>query len=205
MIHHSLEREKLYTAFSKAQGELKNITKDKKAKFAYASMEAILESVLPILSKNGLTFQQYESWEFDRSFLVTEIGHESGQWMCGYTHLIVYESDHNKNGYHNKGTALSYYRRYAAKAMLGISDTETDNDGDDYNPHQVNPPKFIAPEYISKEQLDMIESELDGFIELAIRVKKSYNVTNIMYLLRKDFNTIYNGILKSKKLEYGSK
>jgi len=203
MIHHSLERDKLYTAFSKAQGELKNIYKDKKAKFTYASMEAILESVLPVLSKNGLTFHQYETWDHDKSFLVTEIGHESGQWMAGYTHLIVFESDHNKNGYHNKGTAMSYYRRYGAKAMLGISDTETDNDGDEVPSYSA--PKFIAPEYISKEQHDMIESALEGFIELAERVKKSYGVTNIKYLLRKDFNTIYNGIEHKKKLEYGSK
>ena len=106
-------------AFCKAQSEFLEIPKDcevdtGKFKYTYASLPAILRLVLPILHKNGLYLLQ--SFQSD-GVLNTVIGHVSGDYRSSLmpmpTSLQMKAQDYGKQ--------ITYMRRYALTAMLGIA------------------------------------------------------------------------------------
>lgn len=88
--------------------------------FMYAPFDAILDLLRPVLIKHGLLMTQGT----EGHSLVTRIEHPaSGEWR--ETSMPVNEQHANMQSY---GIELTYRRRYAAIAMLGII-TEDDTDG----------------------------------------------------------------------------
>ena len=71
------------------------------------------------LDKNGLAIWQSITEEGDR--LITRLYHTSGQWMEGYTPLII-----AKNDMQGLGSAYTYARRYGLMAMMGIAPEDDD-------------------------------------------------------------------------------
>lgn len=114
----------LYGALSKAQSEFPTITRDKEVdsrsyKFKYAPLDAIIASVRPVLAKHGLAFAQV----IDGNDLVTMLLHESGGSIQGRAPI-----DH-EGTIQQYGSAITYLRRYALQAILGIA-AEEDDDGE---------------------------------------------------------------------------
>lgn len=118
------EVHELFTALSKAQGELQAATKDKTNPF-YSSKYADLEAVMAVsrgpLSKHGLCVTQVIRPTERGSVLVTILGHSSGQWIRSETPIKP-----EKNGIHAIASAITYMRRYAYMSIVGIS-TEDDD------------------------------------------------------------------------------
>ncbi len=118
----------LAAALAKAQSTFPPIKRDKvvtvKTKtggsytFAYAPLEAILEAVREPLASNGLAFVQ----AIDTDELVTTLLHSSGAFLEAHTRLP------ESADIQAFGSAITYLRRYALQAMLGIA-TEEDDDG----------------------------------------------------------------------------
>ena len=120
-------------ALSQAQAEFPILPKTKKVKvnthdgkgytYSYADLALILETILPITSKNGLSVVQIPIIS-DRGYtLVTRLLHVSGEWIESELPL-----KQQRDGAQAMGSALTYMRRYALSAMLCLA-TDEDDDG----------------------------------------------------------------------------
>jgi len=118
----------LAAALSKAQASFGTITREKEVivktktggeyKFKYAPLDVILAAVRQPLADNGLAILQL----LDEDVLVTSLLHESGAIISGRTPIPAAE------GVQAYGSAITYLRRYALQALLGIA-AEEDDDG----------------------------------------------------------------------------
>lgn len=116
------------TALAKFQAEVKNPANTAANPFfksKYAPLSDILNLVRPLLSKHGLSIVQMPSGDGENITVATLLLHESGEWIeaCPLTLRA------DKTTAQGAGSAITYGRRYAMSALLGIS-SEDDDDGD---------------------------------------------------------------------------
>lgn len=113
--------------------QLRPIAKDGKSAFnKYTTLDTILDTVRPILYENGLFLMQ----EIHGQELMTTIFHKSGQYRTSIASMsVMWSSAGGANEIQKFGGSISYYRRYAACAMLGIS-TKDDDDGQSHPKQQ---------------------------------------------------------------------
>ena len=118
---------KISKALAQFQGEVKNPANTETNPFfnsKYAPLSDILNAVRPLLSKYGLSVLQSPSGDGQNIAITTLIVHESGEWIESDPLTLKAE----KATAQGAGSAITYARRYALSAMLGIS-SEDDNDG----------------------------------------------------------------------------
>lgn len=128
-----MELDKLAAALVKFQGEVPTIPKNKVAKiktktgsdysYHYADLADIWEAIREPLSKNGLAATQFLSSDEHADYIITKVWHESGQ-----TDSEKFAIPTNGKTPQEVGSVITYYKRYALGAALGIS-TEEDDDG----------------------------------------------------------------------------
>ena len=117
----------LAIALSKFQGEVKNPANTASNPFfksKYAPLNDVLNLVRPILSKNGLSVVQAPSGDGENIIVTTTLLHQSGE-SIEFQPLILKADKATAQG---AGSAITYARRYALSAILGIS-SEDDDDG----------------------------------------------------------------------------
>jgi hypothetical protein len=123
---------KLAVALVKAQGDMKSIVKDSTNpafKSSYASLEATVDTVRPILAKYGLCTLQGESApETDEGKLTgfnveTIVLHESGEWISTAVFVPV-----EKPSAQGAVSALTYGRRAGLRAVFTLADTDDDGE-----------------------------------------------------------------------------
>ena len=95
-------------------------------KSKYAPLSDVLNAVRPILSKNGLSVLQSPSGDGEHIIVTTTLIHSSGEWI--ESPELVLKAD--KATAQGAGSAITYARRYALSAILGIS-SEDDDDGNE--------------------------------------------------------------------------
>ena len=108
------------------QRNLKPVSKDSTNpyfKSKYASMEAIWECIREPLAKNGLAVSQLPHVQDNNIVLTTLLLHTSGEWL--WSGLLV--TPGKQNDAQSVGSALTYARRYAISAILGICSEEDDD------------------------------------------------------------------------------
>lgn len=93
-------------------------------KSKYAPLPDILNAMRPLLSKHGLSILQSPRGDENGVGVTTLLMHTSGEWVecCP----LMMKAD--KNTAQGAGSAITYARRYALSAVLGIS-SEDDDDG----------------------------------------------------------------------------
>lgn len=99
---------------------------------AYADLSTVLSAILPALSKNGVRLSQsFQPWGDDDAnmLLVTSLKHVSGEEEVSRLPLVRANSSRG-NAVHDWGGAVTYQRRYAVLAMLGLAAGIKDDDGD---------------------------------------------------------------------------
>jgi ERF superfamily len=109
-----------------AIGELSNVPKTASNpyfKSKYAPLDAIVESTRPVLAKHGLAIQQQPLFMEGTAGVETTILHKAGHSTA--TTLLLPLKDQSPQGV---GSAITYARRYALAAVLGLA-TEDDDDG----------------------------------------------------------------------------
>lgn len=115
----------LTSALAKAQGEITGALKESANPFfksRYADLASCWDACRGPLSRNSLAvFQAAETTEHGL-VLTTTLAHGSGQWMR--SSLGVTPKDDTPQA---MGSALTYARRYALTAMVGIA--QVDDDG----------------------------------------------------------------------------
>lgn len=143
----SEETDIISEALAKAQSELKQPKFNRSVnygatKFNYADLNECLSVALPVLGKHGISLTQLE-WNGE---LVT-ILQKQNQWLKSVTRLpqVVKMQD--------KGSALTYTKRYALTAMLGMSAEDDDDanivDQTNRHPNQRTSTKPNALDYVS--------------------------------------------------------
>lgn len=145
----SAEINEIVGALVKAQAEIKNPERDRTVKvrmksggeyeFSYATMSGIMDCIRGPLTKNGLWFSQTLLERETKYRLRTTLFHSSGQWLASETPLLIGEA-----GNQAFGSALTYMRRYALCALLGITADE-DDDGNAGEGHTAQKKAPVQP------------------------------------------------------------
>lgn len=116
----------LAKALAKAQGEIKGAKKSSDNPFfksKYADLSEVWEACRDALSKNDVAVTQIPTVTSEGVFVLeTMLLHSSGQWIRG-----VYPITPTKNDPQGVGSAITYARRYALAAMVGVA--QEDDDG----------------------------------------------------------------------------
>jgi hypothetical protein len=116
----------LGVALSKFQGEVNNVSKDKSGYgYKYADLAQILDVVRPLLSKHGLSVIQMPGKSESGVTVSTMILHSSGQWIKSETQLPM-ETAAKMSAAQAAGSVITYARRYALAAALGIAQEDDD-------------------------------------------------------------------------------
>lgn len=167
--------EHLAAALALAQGEIKPAIKDANNpafNSKYADLGAVFDAVRPALAKHGLTVVQMPEHSDDALLhLTTRIAHKSGQWIEGTMSIPV--SKVNAHGY---GSAITYARRYALSAALGI----VADDDDDGNKAAEAAPKprvvgGMTGADVNREAFDALGDEAQAYIvEYAGHIKRLF-------------------------------
>ena len=99
-----------------------NVTKNAQNPFfksSYTTLDNIINTIEPAMNAAGLTFSQFPTGEHG---LTTILMHDSGEWMQSEYFMMPVKNDPQ-----GTGSAITYQRRYALAAILGLS-VDTDDD-----------------------------------------------------------------------------
>ncbi len=156
----SEEVDKLVEALAKAQGAFPEIERNRTVtvrpksggqeyQFKYATLSAIIDAIRKPLSEAGLAYTQIISHDSDTGFYVlTTTLHFGNQFLSSKTPIIVEGSTNQQFG-----SALTYMKRYALAAILGIAADEDDDrnaaDGNEIKAVKDKAPKAPEPDPIS--------------------------------------------------------
>lgn len=149
----------LATALAKAQGEITGALKDSANPFfksKYADLASCWDACRLPLSKNGLAVTQFPMTEATETFLVTILMHSSGQWMR--SSLEVRPKDDTPQA---MGSALTYARRYALTAVVGVA--QVDDDGNAASgkvTYGAGAPAYDAPHSPAGDAAAHVDSDL---------------------------------------------
>lgn len=128
-MNQSPEINKLAEALAAAQSSLSAAKKDAinpHYKNRYATLQAVWEAAREVLAPNGLSVAQtFAPTDGARLDLTTTLLHTSGQYITGT--LSMQPQQATPQGI---GSAITYARRYALAAILGIV-TDDDDDGNE--------------------------------------------------------------------------
>ncbi len=116
----------LAAALAKCQSELRNAKKDAANPFfnsSYADLSMVWDTAREPLTKNGLSVMQLPSAEGARVTVETILLHASGESISSRLTMTAKDA-----GPQSIGSAITYARRYALSAMVGIA-SEEDDDG----------------------------------------------------------------------------
>ena len=183
----------LFTALSKFQGKMKAVSFDSNNPFfksKYASLSALVSTAAPIVSECGLAVVQLAG---EDGAITTILGHSSGQYI-----LTTLKLKPAKDDPQGVGSALTYSRRYAYAAILGLV---SDEDDDGNSASQVNG-KPIQTDKCSQEQISELRDLLIEIEETANegKVAKVFGANSFDDLLAKDFQKAL-AVIKARKTQ----
>lgn len=160
----------LATALSKAQGEFQPVPKmrsvdfiDKKGnrvKYNYADLQDIINMAQPRLAKFGLSVTQLTAITPQEFILETMLMHSSGQFIKSTYPLRTMERNQEQ------GSEITYARRYALSAILGIH-SEEDDDGaaanaSNQSTYETTKPSVNAPKINPRTAYAKPESDINA-------------------------------------------
>ena len=126
----SEQTNELFTALALMQGELENASKSKQGyDYKYADLAQCINLAKEPLSKNGLAVSQMLSQsQNNKCTLITILTHSSGQYMMSEFELVdaLLAGRAAKNPAQLLGSAITYQRRYAYAAIVGMAQEDDD-------------------------------------------------------------------------------
>jgi len=145
----------LFKAMVKAQADFDKIDRTRSGyNYKYAPLDVVRNAVVPTLKKHGLTVIQFpingqEMGEERAVGVETILAHESGESISRTFTTKLLKQDPQ-----SVGSAITYYRRYALLACLGLAPEDEDNDASDHvhtqaRAHEasseVDPADYVMP------------------------------------------------------------
>lgn len=122
----------LYAALAKAQGEMSNPIKNREVnvksdrgayKFAYATLDSILDIVRPPLAKHGLSFTQTLERREDGMVMCLRLFHASG----GVVSTCMPLDQARVVKMQEMGSLMTFARRYQIASFFGLAAEEDDD------------------------------------------------------------------------------
>lgn len=144
----------LAMALAKAQATIEGAKEDAVNPFfksKYADLASVWNACKKSLTSNGLSIVQTVENGGDRAYLVTMLLHTSGQWIRSLMPIMVTKQDPQ-----SFGSAITYCRRYALAAMVGVCPADDDAEA---AMQTVRKPVINT---IGKAQIEELESLLKG-------------------------------------------
>jgi hypothetical protein len=144
------------TALLKFDAEMTKIGKTATNPFfknTYAPLPEILDKIKDPLQKSGLTVKQFPDGEHGMTTII--IHPESGEWLES-----TYQMKPSKDDPQGEGSRITYQRRYALGAALGLN-IDVDDDGNAASQPQKQPEKREQ----AKEQPWLNEKQLAIVVE----------------------------------------
>lgn len=212
----SVEQGILNLAIAKAQGAYPQIYYNRTAAYfdkEYSDLHMILSKILPVLSANELALTQWtELQEGGTTILHTEVSHSSGQWKETRSRVIP-----PKNDPLSFASTVNAMKRLQLMSLLSVS---VCNDPYDDNAEiqladdreilakgtQVNinyNPRERSVECISRDQLTMLEKELQTCPDFIEEIYKGANVQSLADLPRSKFAYTMEKIAKVNNVRAG--
>ncbi len=114
----------LAAALSKAQADITGALKDSSNPFfksKYADLASCWDACRKQLAVNGLAVIQTTDVTDSGVVLVTTLAHNSGEWMRGVLPIVAKD-----NGPQAQGSGITYARRYALAAIVGLAQIDDD-------------------------------------------------------------------------------
>jgi hypothetical protein len=190
--YESEDTKEITTALSKAQGKFQKISFNRTSSYlglGYTDLNNILTAVLPALEANQLAFTQQQTISPDGAVtLVTKLRHSSGQWIETRARVIP-----QKNDVKTFESILNTHKRLSAMSLLGITiaNDPADDDGElamasantilakGASLKDAYKAKDQSFEAITKEQVEELQYELDGYPELAEEIMNRINIQSL--------------------------
>ena len=119
----------IFAAFAKFQGELTNAVKSKSGHgYKYADLAQCIETARDPLLNNGLAVTQMMGQSELGATLTTMLTHSSGQWFRDtfVMEKAVLQGGGGKNPAQAMGATITYMRRYAYTAIIGMTQEDED-------------------------------------------------------------------------------
>lgn len=178
----------LMGALSKAQGKIQAASKDKSNPFfksKYADLSSIWDACRSALAENGLSVIQIPQSNSGAVFLVSILGHSSGQWIKGEIEIPISKKDPQ-----TIGSAITYFRRYMLSALVGVAPNDDDDGEKAQSGYRNNgvynkaPIPALIPQKLSSKQVEEFKFILDECDEkyqawFYDYIKKQYKTENI--------------------------
>ena len=183
----------LNTALAKAQGELFAAKKDSinpHFKSKYADLASVWEACREALSSNGLSVTQMPA-EFQNNImtLVTRLSHSSGEWLEQTMTCPVGKPDPQ-----GIGSCLTYMRRYALAAVVGVYQDDDDANSASYAPKER--PATLTDDELAKIKVLAVATHSD-----VAKIAQFYGKKELHEIERLHFNKIVEQLEKKMKKE----
>lgn len=149
----------LAAALAKAQGKITGALKDSDNPFfksRYADLASVWDACRAALSKNGLAVIQLAESDETGVSVSTTLAHSSGQWIRSRLHLRP--KDGTPQG---MGSAITYGRRYALAAMVGVAQVDDDGNAASGRAGVTT----VDPKGDAKDRADFDPVERDEFVK----------------------------------------
>lgn len=170
--------DKIMEALSKMQGCLDNAKKESDNPFyksRYADLATCLQTAKKVMAENGLSLSQHCT--FDGNFVqcVTVLGHTSGQMMASTLAVPVVKKDPQ-----GIGSSITYARRYALSAVIGLAQADDDAEGAVVHDEEPNEPPTDKPyEYATDKQVKLIRTIIGKYKISVESIHSRYKVANL--------------------------
>jgi hypothetical protein len=139
-VTHSESINEIATALSKAQAVIAGAVKDKTNphfKNDYADLSSVWDACRKPLTDHGLSVVQTAATDEGKVGVTTILMHASGQWIQDT--LLMRPTKDDPQGV---GSCITYARRYALAAMVGVA--PADDDGNAASTAQTTAPKAVV-------------------------------------------------------------
>jgi len=212
----------LADAMSKFQGEVKNPKRTATNPFfksLYTPLDVLIDTAKPVLAKHGLSYLQSCCGDGTNIIVTTLIMHNSGEWI----ELDPLTLKADKPTAQGAGSAITYARRYALAAALGLA-SEEDDDGNGAEPPKkgkqpvadpkpqmppqapqqtqtVQTPKsdVVPVDVISKPQRERLFALAKGDAELCKTIVSKHGYAHSADIKKIDYSKICDEIEKTIK------
>jgi len=208
----------LATSLSKAQGEMDvalNNNTNPFFKSRYASFADIVRASRPALSKHGLSVTQklfVEQKEHTNNLwmLETKLLHASGQWISSIVPIVPAKSDPQ-----SLGSYITYMKRYAYAALVGVYTDDEDDDGNNAtqahktvaennaNKNLIQQTNQMKPklnyERVTSEQIQAIMFEIGEHTDVGQNLLKNFGIDKVADLPKEYYLKIIERIRANVK------
>lgn len=155
-MQYSDKVDQLAAAFAVAQGKFGVVplnSTNPHLHTRYADLGSVIETARDILSENGLSVLQFVNGSGDSIGVTSVLMHSSGQWMSD-TVSVPYAKEPGKSPIQAAGSTVTYLRRYALAALLGLyAGDDDDGTGGDQTERKTTTVKTNAAP-VKKEQAE---------------------------------------------------